>query len=130
MAQVHLDAVAAVPARVHDHAVGDGANRRADRRPVVDREVGPDPAQDRMRARVGEAGRDARELERRPQEALAEGLPRRVVVAEARRALEPDAGERLPAAGVLRHQDPAVVDESLTGVALLDEQAEAVAGPW
>src|SRR6185369_15567525 len=39
MANVHLDAVATVPARLHDHAIGDGANRRADGRGVVDREV-------------------------------------------------------------------------------------------
>ena len=128
MPQVHLDAVAAVPAGVHDHAVGDGADRRTDGRPVVDREVGPDAAQDRMRARVREAGRDARELERRPEEALAQRLAGRVVVPVARRALEPDAGQYPAAARVLGHQDPAVVDEGVTGVALLDQQAEAVAG--
>src|SRR5262249_57571950 len=52
-----------------------------------------------------------------------------VVVGEARDALvEPDAGERLAPALVLRDEDPAVVDEGVAGVALLDQQAEAVAG--
>src|SRR4029453_935488 len=40
MAEVHLDSIAAVPAGAHDDAVGDRANRCADRRSVVDREVG------------------------------------------------------------------------------------------
>src|SRR2546430_2264936 len=127
MADVHLDPVAAVPPGVHDDAVGDRADRSADRRPVVDREMGAHAAEDRMWSRVGEARRDARELERRLEEALPERLARQVVVGEVRRfGLEPDAGERLATARVLGDEDSAIVDEGLARVALLDQQAEAV----
>src|SRR5207245_4824109 len=69
----------------------------------------------------------AGELERRVEEALPERLAREVVVGKMRRfGLEPDAGERLAAARVLGDEDPAIVDEGLARVALLDEQAEAV----
>src|SRR5438132_1302044 len=78
MADVHLDPVAAVPPGVHDDAVGDRADRSADRRPVVDREMGAHAAEDRMWSRVGEARRDARELERRLEEALPERRARLV----------------------------------------------------
>ena len=73
------------PAHDH-HAVGDGADRRADRRRVVDREVRAHAAEDRMRPRVGEARRDARELERRLQEALRERAGRRDRSARSARA--------------------------------------------
>src|SRR3989441_2679265 len=127
MADVPLDPVAAVPPGVHHDAVGYRANRCADRRPVVDREMGAHAAEDRMRPRVGEARGDAGELERRLEEALPERLAREVVVGKMRRfGLEPDAGERLAAARVLGDEDPAIVDEGLARVALLDEQAEAV----
>src|SRR6516165_3570633 len=82
-----------------------------------------------MRARVGEARSDARELERRLEDALAQRVAVEVVVREARDPLvEPYAGERLAAALVLGDEDPAVIDEGVAGVALLDQQAEPVAG--
>ena len=128
MPEVDLDAVAAVPSGVHHDAVGDGAHRSADRRPVVDREMRTHPAEDRMRPGVGEARGDARELERRLEEALPQRLPRQIVVSEACRPLEADAAERLAPARVLGDQDSAVVDEVVAGVALLDQETKAVPG--
>src|SRR5262245_4450424 len=84
MANVHLDAVTAVPARMHDDPVGDGAHGRADRRAVIDREVRAHAAENRVRPRIGEARRDARELERRLEEALPQRLTREIVMSEAR----------------------------------------------
>src|SRR4029453_11252813 len=56
-------------------------------------------------------------------------LARQVVVGEMRGfGLEADAGERLATARVLGDEDPAVVDEGIARIALLDEQAEAVSG--
>ena len=128
MPEVDLDAVAAVPSGVHDDAVGDGPHRSADRRPVVDREMRTHPAEDRMRPGVGEARCDARELERRLEEALPQRLPRQIVVSEACRPLEADAAERLAPARVLGDQDSAVVDEVVARVALLDQETKAVPG--
>jgi hypothetical protein len=82
-----------------------------------------------MRPRVGEARGDTRELEGRLEEALAERLTRQIVVGEVRdAAIEPDARERLAAARILGDEDPAVVDEGVARVALLDQQSETVAG--
>jgi len=83
------------------------------------------PAEDRMRPGVGEARCDARELERRLEEALPQRLPRQIVVSEACRPLEADAAERLAPARVLGDQDSAVVDEVVAGVALLDQESKS-----
>src|SRR5262245_920934 len=84
MTNVHLDAVTAVPARMHDNPVGHGAYGSADRRSVIDREVRAHAAENRVRPRIGEARRDARELERRLEEALPQRLTREIVMSEAR----------------------------------------------
>src|SRR2546427_12287391 len=128
MPEMDLDAVATVPSGMDDDAVRDGAHRRADRRSVVDRKMGTHPAEDRVRPRVGEARGDAGELERRLEEALPERLAGQVVVSVARRPLEPHAGERLAPARVLGDEDPAVVDEVVARVALLDQETKAVPG--
>src|SRR3989475_7064168 len=123
----HRDAVAAGPARGADAAVRDRAHRRARRRAVVDGEVRAHAAEDRMRARPGEAGGDAGELERRFQEALAERAAGGVVERPAAvgGALEADAGQHAAVAHVLGDEDASVVDERVVGEARLDEQAEA-----
>jgi hypothetical protein len=122
--------VAAVPARLGDHRVGHRPHRRADRRPVVHREVWPIAAQHRVEARVRETGGDAREVERGAQEHLPHRAPARIVVlAAARGVAEGDAGEqRAPDARVLRDQHVAVAQEEVADVALLHQEAEAVAG--
>ena len=82
-----------------------------------------------MRARPGEAGGDAGELERRFQEALAKRAAVGIVERPAAvgGALEADAGQHAAVAHVLGDEDASVVDERVVGEARLDEQAEAVA---
>src|SRR5207247_2445343 len=131
VADRHRDAVAAVPARRRDDAVGHGAHRRADRRRVVDGEVRPDAAQDRVRARVGEAGRDARELEWRLEEALLERAPVEVVERITRRALRypADAGEHATGAHVLGDEDASVAHQSLARLRPLAQRPQAATRP-
>ena len=130
MLERHRDAVAARPARGADAAVGDGADRRAHRCAVIDGEVGPHAAEDRMRTRPGEARGDPRELERRLQEALAQraalGVVERVAPGG---ALDTDARQHAAVAHVLRDEDPSEVDERVVGETFLDQQAEAVTRP-
>ena len=83
-----------------------------------------------MEARVREAGGDAREVERRAQEHLLHRAPARVVVLTAAGGVaEAHAGEQRAAdARVLRDQHVAVAQEDVADVALLHQEAEAVAG--
>ena len=129
MPERHRDAVAARPAGGPDAAVRDRANGRARGRAVVDREVRTHAAEDRMRPRPREPRGDARELERRLQEALAQRAALQIIEREPSVAgtLEADAAEHTAVADVLRHEDAPVVDERVVGEALLDEQPEAIA---
>src|SRR3989304_590285 len=123
---------AGAPPRAPQSTPGGGrgprADRRADRRPVVHREVRPQPTQDRMTARMGEAGGDAGEVERGAQEHLPHRAPGSVVVLPPPTAVLPSHAREQRAAGarVLRDQDVAVAQERVADVALLHEEAEAV----
>src|SRR5262245_62891308 len=73
VAQDHEVAVAAaVTARELDHAVAGRLDPRAGGSAVVDPAVRPPGAEHRVKARAAEAGGDARQLDRRAQERLAD----------------------------------------------------------
>src|SRR3954464_14344432 len=108
----HVAAAAAVARRDHCSR-GDGDNRRADRRRVINAEMRSIRPEHRVQSILRKAGRDSRlELQRRAQEESFEGSS--LIVVESRFTagrIDPPEGAKMAAVG----DEPRTEDSAITG---------------